>query len=237
MASVYTTKRGKTKKAKLGIRKDAKNNQANKLIQKISAQGKAPVHEAPAFFDPTKYNNLLKNHSEDSELNSTPNTSSRAANGCCNGDCNTPIPTDKKKTLKLLECSGCKSVKYCCKDCQVSHWPTHKEACNKIKEQKQIENREALEKAMKLMEITEQKQQTKPINNNKVKKTQEEIETFKKLIDGQTNNNIIVDKQATTTTTTTSTSSKTTPTTVDWSLFKDDDIPEVEDIDSDDDDS
>lgn len=36
MAHTYTTARGKTKKAKEGIRKDAKNNAATKLMTKIT---------------------------------------------------------------------------------------------------------------------------------------------------------------------------------------------------------
>eukprot|EP00884_Botryococcus_braunii_P021620 jgi/Botrbrau1/8141/Bobra.0308s0031.1 len=30
---------------------------------------------------------------------------------------------------KLLECSGCRSVAYCGRDCQLKHWPSHKAAC------------------------------------------------------------------------------------------------------------
>ena len=32
-------------------------------------------------------------------------------------------------TLKV--CKACMTVKYCGRDCQVSHWPTHKKACKK----------------------------------------------------------------------------------------------------------
>ena len=28
-------------------------------------------------------------------------------------------------------CSKCKSIWYCSRECQVSHWPEHKEGCNK----------------------------------------------------------------------------------------------------------
>ena len=29
----------------------------------------------------------------------------------------------------LKTCTSCKIAKYCCRDCQISHWPKHKEAC------------------------------------------------------------------------------------------------------------
>ena len=30
---------------------------------------------------------------------------------------------------KLKTCTSCKIAKYCCRDCQISHWPKHKTAC------------------------------------------------------------------------------------------------------------
>lgn len=41
---------------------------------------------------------------------------------CANADCE-----DKPG---LLACTKCKLVKYCCKSCQVAHWPKHKQDCN-----------------------------------------------------------------------------------------------------------
>ena len=32
-------------------------------------------------------------------------------------------------------CSKCKSIWYCSRECQVSHWPEHKEGCNKKSKQ------------------------------------------------------------------------------------------------------
>lgn len=37
----------------------------------------------------------------------------------------------KSDGLKLQACAACKAVCYCGRDCQRSHWPTHKAACGK----------------------------------------------------------------------------------------------------------
>uniref|UniRef100_A0A6B2LJE1 MYND-type domain-containing protein n=1 Tax=Arcella intermedia TaxID=1963864 RepID=A0A6B2LJE1_9EUKA len=37
-----------------------------------------------------------------------------------------------KQGVKLSLCSICKSVQYCNKDCQRSHWPKHKPNCKKV---------------------------------------------------------------------------------------------------------
>jgi len=35
-----------------------------------------------------------------------------------------------KEHSALMECSRCKSVQYCSKECQLTHWPSHKEVCD-----------------------------------------------------------------------------------------------------------
>ena len=39
--------------------------------------------------------------------------------------------THENNDTKLKTCNACKMVRYCSRDCQVSHWPQHKEACKK----------------------------------------------------------------------------------------------------------
>jgi MYND finger len=51
---------------------------------------------------------------------------------CCNPDCNVPLIKDE-----LMTCSGCGSVCYCSKACQVVHWKLgHKKACKKSQAEK-----------------------------------------------------------------------------------------------------
>ncbi len=40
----------------------------------------------------------------------------------------------KQRKDKLLQCAGCKSVKYCGKECQRSDWPNHKTVCKRKKD-------------------------------------------------------------------------------------------------------
>ena len=44
---------------------------------------------------------------------------------------------DKRKEdntkKKLQRCSGCKCVRYCCKECQLNDWKNHKKICIKLK--------------------------------------------------------------------------------------------------------
>ncbi|KAJ7068732.1 hypothetical protein C8F01DRAFT_1119132 [Mycena amicta] len=39
-----------------------------------------------------------------------------------------------RKGGKLRQCAGCKTVQYCSRECQRSHWPLHKAHCSKSKE-------------------------------------------------------------------------------------------------------
>ena len=39
---------------------------------------------------------------------------------------------------KLMLCKACKLVRYCSKECQRSHWPTHKRDCTYLKKSRRV---------------------------------------------------------------------------------------------------
>lgn len=43
------------------------------------------------------------------------------------------IPDALKEKKKLSHCSNCRAVQYCCKGCQLAHWPSHKKVCGACK--------------------------------------------------------------------------------------------------------
>lgn len=48
--------------------------------------------------------------------------------------CEACLKEETNQEDKFPACSRCKLVNYCCKECQVSHWKTHKRLCKKKKE-------------------------------------------------------------------------------------------------------
>ncbi|KAK5584582.1 hypothetical protein RB653_006195 [Dictyostelium firmibasis] len=157
MASVYTTKRGKTKKAKLGIRKDSNNNAANKLNCKISNPGKKPQAEAPTLFK-SQQELLLKQRGE--AIDPTLALTAKCSNTKCKPDKSaTDIP-------KLSLCSACNSVSYCCRDCQIEHWSIHKVKCLQIRQSIENEAKKSLDLLSAQMELlkTQEENTLKPFD-------------------------------------------------------------------------
>lgn len=55
--------------------------------------------------------------------------------GCNNPGC-TRIEAVAEATLSINKrCSQCLAAHYCCKRCQVEHWPSHKNACKRLRQQ------------------------------------------------------------------------------------------------------
>ncbi|KAM9959542.1 hypothetical protein ACTFIR_000620 [Dictyostelium discoideum] len=157
MASVYTTKRGKTKKAKLGIRKDSNNNAANKLNCKISNPGKKPQAEAPTLFK-SQQELLLRQRGESSDP--TLALTAKCSNSKCKPDKTATEPP------KLSLCSACNSVSYCCRECQVEHWPTHKTKCLQIRQSIEDDAKKSLNLLSAQMELlkTQESNSLKPFD-------------------------------------------------------------------------
>ncbi len=46
---------------------------------------------------------------------------------CCNNQCSHPSKQVARNTM--LYCTRCRQVNYCSRECQIAHWPEHKEFC------------------------------------------------------------------------------------------------------------
>ena len=119
MAHAYTTSRGKNKQAKLNKRMDNQQNQERKL-KKTSDPGFV-AKEKVTFTVGHIGNSTINNRVENSD-SSQRREVKLIAEKCSNGNC-------KSNSKKLLLCTGCRQVKYCCADCQSKDWAIHKTAC------------------------------------------------------------------------------------------------------------
>lgn len=129
MAHAYTTSRGKNKQAKLNKRMDNQQNQEKKL-SKVSSGGGEVKPKKPDFSLGHLGNSTINNRTESTSTSSNRinRDIKQITDKCSNSLCKN---TSNKK---LACCTGCMKVKYCCRDCQVQDWQSHKVVC---KEQKQ----------------------------------------------------------------------------------------------------
>ena len=56
----------------------------------------------------------------------------------------TSCETAESATLKLKKCTGCRSVQYCCRDCQRADWPAHKSTCRRLQQEARSKMMEAV---------------------------------------------------------------------------------------------
>lgn len=120
MAHAYTTKRGKNKLAKLGVRRDQQQNQEREL--------KVPTAMPPKYTGPKERFGDLNN--EVNETASRLRLEDFVSNSqvieispsdivtCQFADC----PHHNETNRKLFDCSSCHSIKYCCRECQLGDW-------------------------------------------------------------------------------------------------------------------
>ena len=48
---------------------------------------------------------------------------------CCNTSCSPPDKIKKTVRSTMFYCTQCRNANYCSRECQVAHWPTHKQFC------------------------------------------------------------------------------------------------------------
>ena len=48
---------------------------------------------------------------------------------CHNPNCSLPDKYKKTVRSEMLYCTQCRRANYCSRECQVAHWPTHKQLC------------------------------------------------------------------------------------------------------------
>ena len=56
----------------------------------------------------------------------------------------TSCETAESAPLKLKKCTGCRSVQYCCQDCQRDDWPAHKSTCRRLQQEAHSKMMEAV---------------------------------------------------------------------------------------------
>lgn len=146
MAHAYTTKRGKNKKSKLGVRKDQQQNQERQL--KHSPNLAAFLYDGPKDSAIGEIGRI--GSSSSSAAARLENIKSRLQKSltdkCSNPDCQ-----NASDASTLSECAACHQVRYCCRDCQKAHWNQHKEACKaarKKKEQEEVESQQRVMQAL-----------------------------------------------------------------------------------------
>ena len=140
MAHAYTTKRGKNKKGKLGVRKDQQQN-SERSIKKIIVD---TSYEGPkeSIFTIGRLGNNSINKSKD-EVNarqlaiaavtaSTNPLPSSSTSSSASSDIPIVCALCTKKGITFPKCSKCLSVFYCSSKCQLDHWKDHKIRCKEL---------------------------------------------------------------------------------------------------------
>jgi hypothetical protein len=120
MAHAYTTKRGKNKLSKLGVRKDQQQNMERslkKVVDTIKYDGPKEAIEAVISGHLGYSKSSSSSSASDSSILCVENGFATGSSRCAFSGC-----TTEPLAAKLLDCSSCFSVKYCGRDCQLADW-------------------------------------------------------------------------------------------------------------------
>ena len=147
MAHAYTTKRGKNKKSKLGVRKDQQQNQERQL--KHTPNLAAFLYDGPKESPIGEIGRI--GCSSSSTAARLENIKSRLQktlmDKCGNSECQ-----NASDASTLSECAACHQIRYCCRDCQKAHWPHHKEACKAARKKKEEEEAAKQQKVLEALQ-------------------------------------------------------------------------------------
>lgn len=123
MAHAYTTKRGKNKKSKLGVRKDQQQNQERNLKSSVGpSRFDGPRESVLGVAGRLTSSSQTSAHLETIRSRVAPQQQSQRQLAI--GDkCSNPACTKSNDSkCQLSDCSGCHQARYCGRECQVSHW-------------------------------------------------------------------------------------------------------------------
>jgi hypothetical protein len=135
MAHAYTTKRGKNKKSKLGVRKDQQQNQERSL--KGGPNLSAFLYDGPKEAEGLSIGRISSHSVNQSRLESVKTRLQKALMDKCSN----PSCENASEGIQLAECAACHQTRYCSKDCQKAHWADHKILCKTVRENlKKLEN-------------------------------------------------------------------------------------------------
>eukprot|EP01036_Dinobryon_divergens_P030408 gene30408-39650_t len=127
MAHAYTTKRGKNKISKLGVRKDHQQNSERQLKSNVPLANLQYNGPKESVFS---IGHLANSRIEDRRATAT--AAAKAAKAIAD-KCSNPSCTSASDNSELLECSSCHTVRYCGKLCQTTHWEEHKPVCKEVR--------------------------------------------------------------------------------------------------------
>jgi hypothetical protein len=162
MAHAYTTKRGKNKISKLGVRKDQQQNQERSL--KGGPNLAAFLYDGPKEASGIAVGRIGNNSVNTARLeNVKARLQKSLLERCCNPECSEKDKEDSTSESgstnnNLLECSGCHQSRYCSKDCQLTHWPIHKVKCKEIRKnlaQQAEEKQQVLLQALQELNVSD----------------------------------------------------------------------------------
>lgn len=136
----------------MGVRKDQQQNQERSLKHGVNLS--AYLYDGPKESNVGVLGRLTGGNSSNARLEDVRSRLQKAiADKCSNPNC------ENAQSTQLSECAACRSVRYCCRECQKAHWSAHKDTCKQIRkelEKKEEENRQHVLQALEELHLKAQ---------------------------------------------------------------------------------